>query len=202
MARTRSSPAPPRSAARRRSYTVPLSAERSRLADYLRRRRQLVDMRKAEKLHLHSAGRSGIAADVETMIALLDCQITDLDRHIAGDSRLAEQARLLAAVPSIGPTVLATLLGELPGLGLLCRRRIPRSPALRATPARATLGAALGASRADAARCARPFRSPPSAPRVASPCLPPCATGCAPNVRSQRPSSSPSPDGFSPSSTP
>lgn len=108
--------------------TVPLSPERSRLADFLRRRRQLVDMRKAEKLHRHSTGQPEIAADVETMIALFGRQIADLDRHIAGliadDARLAEQARLLIAVPGIGPTVLATLLGELPELGTLCRRRI------------------------------------------------------------------------------
>ena len=52
-------------------------------------------------------------------------------RHGSRDRRpdrdqpaLAEQARLLSAVPGIGPTVLATLLGELPELGTLCRRRI------------------------------------------------------------------------------
>jgi len=108
--------------------TVPLSPERSRLADFLRRRRQLVDMRKAEKLHRHSAGQPEIAAAIEAMIELLDRQITHLDRHIASliadDARLADQARLLTAVPGIGPTVLATLLGELPELGTLCRRRI------------------------------------------------------------------------------
>uniref|UniRef100_UPI000490C95E transposase n=1 Tax=Azorhizobium doebereinerae TaxID=281091 RepID=UPI000490C95E len=37
---------------------------------------------------------------------------------------LSAQAALLTAVPGIGPTVLATLLGELPELGTLCRRRI------------------------------------------------------------------------------
>ena len=62
------------------------------------------------------------------MIYLLGRQITDLDRRIVRlideDATLANQARLLAAVPGIGPTVLATLLGELPELGTLCRRRI------------------------------------------------------------------------------
>ena len=41
--------------------TIPLSPARSRLTDFLRRRRQLVDMRKAEKLHRHSAGQPEIA---------------------------------------------------------------------------------------------------------------------------------------------
>lgn len=107
--------------------TIPLSPARSRLAHFLRRRRQLVDMRKAEKLHRHSAGQPEITQAIETMISLLGQQIAELDRHIAGfiaqDQVLSEQARLLAAVPGIGPTVLATLLGELPELGTLCRRK-------------------------------------------------------------------------------
>lgn len=51
--------------------TIPLSPARSRLADFLRRRRQLVDMRKAEKLHRHSAGQPEIAQAIEAMIDLL-----------------------------------------------------------------------------------------------------------------------------------
>jgi len=108
--------------------TIPLSPARARLADFLRRRRQLVDMRKAEKLHRHSAGQPEIAHAIEAMIDLLGKQIAELDRQIAGfiaqDQVLSEQARLLNAVPGIGPTVLATLLGELPELGTLCRRKI------------------------------------------------------------------------------
>ncbi len=55
--------------------TIPLSPARSRLADFLRRRRQLVDMRKAEKLHRHSAGQPEIAQAIETMIRVLGQQI-------------------------------------------------------------------------------------------------------------------------------
>lgn len=62
------------------------------------------------------------------MILLLDRRVARLDREIAAliqaCPELAEQARLLAAVPGIGPTALATLLGELPELGTLCRRKI------------------------------------------------------------------------------
>ncbi|MCZ4260548.1 transposase, partial [Limimaricola sp. G21655-S1] len=95
---------------------------------FLRRRRQLVEMRKAEKVRRHSAGQPAILREIETMIALLDRRIVTMDRKIAAlieDSpELIEQAELLRAVPGIGPTVLATLLGELPELGTLCRRRI------------------------------------------------------------------------------
>ena len=62
------------------------------------------------------------------MIALLDRRIEKLDRQIATliekTPALAARARLLAPVPGVGPTVLATLLGELPELGTICRRRI------------------------------------------------------------------------------
>ena len=108
--------------------TIPLNPARARLSDFLRRRRQLVEMRKAEKLHRHSAGQPEIAAAIEAMISLLSDQIAELDRKIArliaDDATLAQQAKLLTEVPGIGPTVLATLLGELPELGTLCRRRI------------------------------------------------------------------------------
>ena len=108
--------------------TRPSSPARSRLSDFLRRRRQLVDIRKAEKTRRHNAGQDEIAAQIEAMIDLLTRQIVELDRAIAhlieDDATLSLQARLLRAVPGIGPMVLATLLGELPELGTLDRRRI------------------------------------------------------------------------------
>lgn len=108
--------------------TAPPDPERTRLADFLRRRKQLVEMRKAEKVRRHNAGQPAILREIETMIAILDERISDMDREIAalieGDPELDGQARLLRDVPGIGSTVLATLLGELPELGTLCRRRI------------------------------------------------------------------------------
>jgi transposase len=105
--------------------TTPPDPDRVRLADFLRRRRQLVGTRKAEKVRRHNAGQREILRDIESMIALLDRRIEKLDRDIAAliekSPNLAERARLLAPVPGIGPTVLATLLGELPELGSLCR---------------------------------------------------------------------------------
>ena len=108
--------------------TTPPDADRVRLADFLRRRRQLVETRKAEKVRRHNAGQREILRDIESMIVLLDRRIEKLNKEIAAliekSPNLAERARLLAPVPGIGPTVLATLLGELPELGSLCRRRI------------------------------------------------------------------------------
>ncbi|OAG75611.1 transposase [Acetobacter malorum] len=108
--------------------TRPVSPARATLAVFLRRRRQLVDMRKAEKLRRHSAGHDDIAEQIDAMIALLSTQISVLDQRIkaiiAADRALAEQAALMSTVPGIGPTVMAVLLGELPELGTLCRRKI------------------------------------------------------------------------------
>jgi transposase len=108
--------------------TAPSDPDRVRLADLLRRRKQLVEMRKAEKVRRHSAGLPDILREITAMITLLDRRVARLDKAIAAlidqSPRLAEQARLLRAVPGIGPTVLATLLGELPELGTLDRRKI------------------------------------------------------------------------------
>lgn len=110
------------------TITKPQEPQRKRLADFLRRRKQLVEARKAEKLRRHSAGQPELLHDIDSMIAIFDRRIEKLDKQIAAiiaeSSDLAAQARLLSAVPGIGPTVLATLLGELPELGTLDRRRI------------------------------------------------------------------------------
>lgn len=110
------------------TLTTPQEPDRKRLADFLRRRKQLVEARKAEKLRRHSAGQSELLRDIESMIAIYDRRIDKLDKQIAAiiseSPRLAAQARLLADVPGVGPTVLATLLGELPELGTLDRRRL------------------------------------------------------------------------------
>lgn len=166
--------------------------DRVRLADFLRRRRQLVEARKAEKNRRHDAGQPEILRDIESMIALLDRRIEKLDRQIAAiiesTPALAAKAQLLAPVPGIGPTVLATLLGELPELGTLCRRRIPPSPGSPRTPARAEPGAGPGASGAAGAGSARRSTSRPSPPRDASRASSRSASACAPPARRRRPS--------------
>ncbi len=108
--------------------TAPASPERTRLADLLRRRRQLVEARKAEKLRLHDAGSRDIVNDIKSMIAILDRRIAKfdarIDAQIKKEPALTRQAALLRSVPGVGPTVLATLLAELPELGRLRRRQI------------------------------------------------------------------------------
>jgi transposase len=61
--------------------------------------------------------------------------------------------------------VLATLLGELPALNTLCRRKIASRAGLAPTPAKVGHGAGPDASGADGARSAKPSTSPPSTSR-------------------------------------
>ncbi len=93
------------------TITTPPKPERQRLADFLRRRKQLVETRKAEKRRRNSAGQSELLRDIDNMIAILNRRIDKLDSQIAqiiaDTPGLTEQAQLLKAVPGIGPTVLA-----------------------------------------------------------------------------------------------
>ncbi len=65
------------------------------LADFLRRRKQLVDTRKAEKLRHHSANQPELLRDIDTMIVTLNRRINKLDGQIKAArrfvSRLATQ---------------------------------------------------------------------------------------------------------------
>ena len=65
------------------AVTVPPDPDRVRLADLLRRRKQLVEMRKAEKVRRHSAGQADMLRDIEAMISLLDRRVVRLDKDIA-----------------------------------------------------------------------------------------------------------------------
>ncbi|MGN7998903.1 hypothetical protein [Sphingomonas sp. 22176] len=59
-------------------------------------------MRKAKKLHCHSAGQLKVTQTIETMISLLHEQIVDLDRQIA--AFLAEDQTLAAIHPLVPGT--------------------------------------------------------------------------------------------------
>ncbi len=122
----------------------------------------------------HNAGQPAILREIEAMIALLDQRLADMDREIAAliqdNPELDEQASLLGAVPGIGPSVPATLLGELPELGTACRRRIA-SLARLASPARERGTRAAGRAEygSAGARSPRLSASPPSARRDVCP---------------------------------
>jgi len=97
------------------------------LADLISRRRQLVEMAAAEKNRLGTTTlslRPGIERHLRWLnrgIGKLDQQISRLERT---DPRWREREELLRSVPGVGPVLSATLLGCLPELGQLDRKKI------------------------------------------------------------------------------
>lgn len=97
------------------------------LAALVARRRQLIDMRTAELNRLGLAP-AGLARGIREHVAWLDRQLSRLDADLAAAIQASPVWRakddLLRGVPGIGPVVSRTLLGELPELGHLSRKRI------------------------------------------------------------------------------
>lgn len=102
-------------------------AERQGLIDLVARRRQLVEMRAAEKMR-RSRITPALRQRLEDHIAWLTSAIQDLDLEIGTTLRQSRVWRveddLMASVPGLGPVTRATLLAKLPELGKLGRRQI------------------------------------------------------------------------------
>jgi transposase len=102
-------------------------AERQGLIDLVARRRQLVEMRAAEKIR-RSQLAQGLRPRLDAHLAFLDAAIAELDRDIGGALRASSlwraQDELLASVPGIGPVARAVIAAKLPELGQLSRRQI------------------------------------------------------------------------------
>ena len=106
----------------------PLADEASATLDaLLTRRRQLVGMLGAERNRLEHAP-AAVARGIRTHIRWLERQLSvvdrDLDDMIQQSPVWRAKEDLLRSVPGVGPIVSRTLLGELPELGQLNRRRI------------------------------------------------------------------------------
>jgi len=107
---------------------MPLVPQRRGLQELVKRRRQLVEMRKQEATRLKQTHDAVSRADIRSLLSILDRRIQKIEQRIAmliaKDAELAETARRLQTVPGVGLIVAATLLTELPELGHLDRRRI------------------------------------------------------------------------------
>ncbi|MEQ8193354.1 MAG: IS110 family transposase [Rhodospirillales bacterium] len=99
-----------------------------RLCALVRRRRQLVDMRKAELTRRRQAWTEDLRRDIERTVAFLTGEIRSLEKRIAAlieaDPDLAAAETLMRSMPGIGPVAAASLLAELPELGRITRRKI------------------------------------------------------------------------------
>ena len=107
-------------------YQLP-DERQTRLRELVRRRRQLLDMRTAEKNRLRTASPQ-LREDIRMHIDWLSREVKRLDEEI---NRLLDQipewrekAALLGTVPGVGRVTAATLLAELPELGQADRKEI------------------------------------------------------------------------------
>jgi|RifCSP16_1_1023843.scaffolds.fasta_scaffold51040_1 transposase len=98
-----------------------------RLSALVGRRRQLEEMRKAEKNRLRTAYLE-MKHSIQTVIDCLEAEIERLDEEIRNFMKeredFGEQEKLLRSAKSIGPVTAATLLADLPELGRLDRKQI------------------------------------------------------------------------------
>ena len=96
----------------------PPSPAQRRLQRLGRRRVVLIEMRIQESNRLQSPGVEEIRSSIETTIAFLDRQITEIEAEISTtidqDPKLRNQRELLESIPGIGEVVATTLLGEVP----------------------------------------------------------------------------------------
>jgi len=106
----------------------PSSPETGELADLVRRRKQLIDLRVQETNRSQLALHPKIRKSVRKMIKTLDYQIAELDRiieeHIKSDDEFRKKDEILRSTPGIGPGTSAILLSQLPELGQLNRQEI------------------------------------------------------------------------------
>jgi transposase len=97
------------------------------LRDLLARRRQLVDMSTAEKNRLWRASPS-VRSGIESHLGSLNEELKKLNEEIrklqTSNAVWEARMRLLESVPGVGPVVSSTLVGFLPELGRLDRRKI------------------------------------------------------------------------------
>jgi len=98
------------------------------LADLLARRRQLVELRTAEKNRLQQTSAPRVKASIRAVLTMLDAQIAaiddDLDGHIRRSPVWREKENLLLSVPGVGAQTARTLLACLPELGTISRQAI------------------------------------------------------------------------------
>jgi transposase len=100
-----------------------------RLDAILTRRRQLVEMRAAERNRLTAtAGPPAVRQDLTAHIKYLDRRVAEMDQELEQAIQASDVWRarddLLKGVPGIGDVVARTLLATLPELGTLTGRRI------------------------------------------------------------------------------
>jgi transposase len=105
----------------------PQSAEQQRLNALMTRRRQLIEMRTAEKNRLSTCPEL-MRTDIQEHVAWLTGKIEELEDEIndmlVNNPSWRRITDLISSVPGIGQVTAATLVAEMPELGTLNRQKI------------------------------------------------------------------------------
>jgi len=108
--------------------TEKTSEKQEELQQLVVRRRQLIDLRTAEKNRLPVAHSRSVIKSIRSMIEQLQKKIRQMEKEITNlvesDEQLQCQATLMESVPGVGPVTATSLLAELPELGRLNRQEI------------------------------------------------------------------------------
>lgn len=98
------------------------------LQQLVARRRQLVELRTAEKNRLETLSSQTVRQSIRQVLGTLEKQIERLEKDIlalvAADDDWRDKGKILSSVPGIGAVTAAALLAELPELGLLNRQEV------------------------------------------------------------------------------
>jgi transposase len=104
------------------------SPSQQRLTDLVRRRRQLVDVAAQEKQRDPISDASLVTGSIERHLAFLKAEIGAVDQAIVeaieADPALSRRAELLRTIPGVGIVTAATLVAELPELGMIGNKQI------------------------------------------------------------------------------
>lgn len=102
--------------------------KQDRLEQLVVRRRQLIELRTAEKCRLEMASTKVVIKSVRSMIEQLDKFIRQIEKELSelieSDDQLQCRAAALQTAPGVGAVTAVTLVAELPELGRLNRQEI------------------------------------------------------------------------------
>jgi transposase len=102
--------------------------QQDRLEQLVTRRRQLIDLRTAEKCRLETASTKSVIKSVRRLVEQLNKFIRQIEQELSelvqSDQRLQCRAAALQTAPGVGPITAVTLVAELPELGRLNRQEI------------------------------------------------------------------------------
>jgi len=108
---------------------TPLPQHQQQLTTLVRRRTEMVEMRKAERTRAKgpTAQEPSMAASLKRSLRFFDAEIQALEKAIAAliacTRQISQRYRVLQELPGVGPTVAATLLALMPEIGSLSRRQ-------------------------------------------------------------------------------